>query len=183
MRCHNAHPHAATHLYASRIRGSTAGTCYSICVRAIDNPNSIDSVYSYFHTLLTSLKGALASHDNDPEKFFVSSYLDALDELRGAALKWGIEMKDSTFIQLLQKAISGVSVSFIGEPLRGLQIMGVLETRALDFDNIILLSMNERIFPRKHYSRSFIPDSLRRSYGMATTDFRNPYMPTTSTDS
>ena len=138
----------------------------------IDNPNSIDSVYSYFHTLLTSLKEALASHDNDPEKFFVSSYLDALDELRGAALKWGIEMKDSTFIQLLQKAISGVSVSFIGEPLRGLQIMGVLETRALDFDNIILLSMNERIFPRKHYSRSFIPDSLRRSYGMATTDFQ-----------
>ena len=157
-------------LQASEAQRLAPATAYVFA--PIENPDSIDSVYSYFHTLLTSLKDAIGSIDSDPERFFICSYLDALDDLRNAASKWGVAMKDSTFIQLLQKSISGISVSFTGEPLRGLQIMGVLETRALDFDNLIILSMNERIFPRKHYTRSFIPDSLRRSYGMATTDFQ-----------
>lgn len=139
----------------------------------VSNPNSLDEVYGYFHTLLTTLRDALEGEDvRRVETFFINAYLDALDELRDAATKWSIDLSDSTFIQLLQKALSGASVSFIGEPLRGLQIMGVLETRALDFSNLIILSMNERIFPRKHYTRSFIPDSLRQSYGMATTDFQ-----------
>lgn len=139
----------------------------------VSNPDSLEEVYGYFHTLLVTLRDALAGDEvRRVETFFINAYLDALDELRDAASKWSIELSDSTFIQLLQKAISGASVSFTGEPLRGLQIMGVLETRALDFNNLIILSMNERIFPRKHYTRSFIPDSLRQSYGMATTDFQ-----------
>lgn len=139
----------------------------------VSNPNSLDEVYGYFRTLLVTLRDALDGKEvRRVEIFFINAYLDALDELRDAALKWSIELSDSTFIQLLQKALSGASVSFVGEPLRGLQIMGVLETRALDFTNLIILSMNERIFPRKHYTRSFIPDSLRQSYGMATTDFQ-----------
>lgn len=142
----------------------------------ISDPDSLDEVYGYFHTLLTNLKSDITSGDtaeaSDIEVFFINAYLEALDELRDAARKWKISLNDNTFIQLLQKTISGTSVSFTGEPLRGLQIMGVLETRALDFSNLILLSMNERIFPRKHYTRSFIPDSLRHSYGMATTDYQ-----------
>ena len=50
--------------------------------------------------------------------------------------------------------------------------MGVLETRVLSFDNLIMLSMNERVFPQHHISRSFIPEILRRSYGMCTTEFQ-----------
>ncbi|MDE6394012.1 MAG: PD-(D/E)XK nuclease family protein [Duncaniella sp.] len=142
----------------------------------ISDPDSLDEVYGYFHTLLTTLKAGVTSVEtdeaNDIEVFFINAYLEALDDLRDAAGKWKISLNDNTFIQLLQKVISGASVSFTGEPLRGLQIMGVLETRALDFSNLILLSMNERIFPRKHYTRSFIPDSLRHSYGMATTDYQ-----------
>lgn len=139
----------------------------------VNDPNSLNEVYGYFRTLLVTLRSALDGKETRRvETFFINAYLDALDELRDAASKWDVNLSDSTFIQLLQKAISGTSVSFMGEPLRGLQIMGVLETRALDFTNLIILSMNERIFPRKHYTRSFIPDSLRQSYGMATTDFQ-----------
>ena len=164
----------------------------------VTDPNSLEEVYSYFKTLLNGLRDGLIEREKsendttdaptDPDAipdttepehtgadidiFFIDAYLEALDELRNAAMKWKISLNDNTFIQLLQKAISGVSVSFTGEPLRGLQIMGVLETRALDFSNLILMSMNERIFPRKHYTRSFIPDSLRMSYGMATTDYQ-----------
>lgn len=141
----------------------------------IVNTDSIDEVYAYFLNLLTFLKERTTSMegaDSGVHLFFIETYLTALDDLRSAASRWQVEMKDSTFIQLLQKTIAGTTVNFTGEPLSGLQVMGVLETRALDFDNLIILSMNERIFPRKHYTRSFIPDSLRHSYGMATADFQ-----------
>ncbi|MDE7125610.1 MAG: PD-(D/E)XK nuclease family protein, partial [Muribaculaceae bacterium] len=50
------------------------------------------------------------------------------------------------------------------------QIMSMLETRTLDFDNLIIMSMNERIFPRKHFAGTFIPNALRSGYGMSTID-------------
>ena len=48
--------------------------------------------------------------------------------------------------------------------------MGVLESRSLDFENVIITSMNERIFPRKHYAKTFIPEALRKGYGMASIE-------------
>lgn len=151
----------------------------------ITDSDSVKDVYNYFHTLLSTLlyilSGVEESGDEEEkseegdniEVFFVRSYLDALDELKSAIDRRKVKMKDITFIQLLQKTIASVTVNFTGEPLKGLQMMGVLETRALDFDNIIILSMNERIFPRKLYSRSFIPDNLRRSYGLPTSDYQD----------
>ncbi len=154
----------------------------SFVLTPVDDPDNPEAVYSYFHTMLTTLRDTLApltdSGDEetpqrvvyDVEAFYIQTYLDALEELMGAIRRHSVSMRDSTFIQLLQRAVSGVSANLEGEPLAGLQVMGVLETRALDFDNIIILSMNERVFPRKHYTRSFIPDTLRRAYGMATAD-------------
>lgn len=148
----------------------------------ISDNNSPEQVYAYFHTLLVTLLEAIApageADDSDEpqrvvsdvEAYYIECYLRALDDLRAAIGRHSMAMRDITFIQLLQRAIGGASVNLTGQPLAGLQVMGVLETRALDFDNIILLSMNERIFPRKQYRRSFIPDNLRRSYGMATTE-------------
>ena len=62
---------------------------------------------------------------------------------------------------------------FEGKPLHGLQIMGVLETRSLDFKNIIVLSMNEKVFPTKHYTKSFIPNSIRSAYGLSTFKYQD----------
>lgn len=104
------------------------------------------------------------------EVFFIKGYREALNDLHDAVMRYGIEMRDSTFIQLMQRAVSSGSINFTGEPLAGLQVMGVLETRALDFENIVMLSMNERVFPARQYKRSFIPDNLRKSYGMSTTE-------------
>ena len=139
----------------------------------ISDTNGISEVYEYFNTLIDNLIDVTKADEGyKVERFFLQAYSSALQELKGACDRWGIEMKDRTFIELLQRTIASVSINFTGEPLTGLQVMGVLETRVLDFDNLIMLSMNERVFPRKHYTRSFIPDSLRRSYGMATTDFQ-----------
>ncbi len=160
----------------------------SFVFSAVSDSNSVDEVYGYFHSLLSSLLASVASRKeseedadiddsqesvpDDVEEYFIRSYLDALDELKGAIDRSGVTMREMTFIQLLQRAISSTVVNFTGEPLKGLQMMGVLETRALDFENLIILSMNERMFPRRLYTRSFIPDSLRKSYGMSTSDFQ-----------
>ncbi|MDE6108776.1 MAG: PD-(D/E)XK nuclease family protein, partial [Muribaculaceae bacterium] len=57
-----------------------------------------------------------------------------------------------------------------GTPLRGLQIMGVAETRALDFDNIIFLSMNDRVFPRRTATKTMLPNNIRAGYGLPLVD-------------
>ena len=62
---------------------------------------------------------------------------------------------------------------FEGEPLEGLQIMGILETRNLDFRHVIVCSMNEDIFPPSKTMNSFIPYSLRRAYGLPTFDHQD----------
>ena len=80
----------------------------------------------------------------------------------------GVDITEKTFFYLLCRMLSGNSVTFEGEPLKGLQIMGVLETRLLDFRNLFVLSMNEKVFPARHYTRSFIPESLRAAYGIST---------------
>jgi len=66
------------------------------------------------------------------------------------------------------RVLSSVRISFTGEPLKGFQIMGLLETRCLDFDNVFILSMNEGTLPKGSSYNSFIPYSLRKTFGMPT---------------
>ncbi len=85
----------------------------------------------------------------------------------------GLEVLPLTYIRLLNQLLGSVSVPFKGEPLRGLQIMGPLETRALDFRNIIIMSANEGTFPRRNVSSSFIPPELRKGFGMPTYEYQD----------
>lgn len=78
-----------------------------------------------------------------------------------------------TYVRLLSQIARLQRVPFSGEPLKGLQIMGPLETRALDFKNVIILSCNEGIFPKKNVSTSFIPPELRRGFGLPTNEFKD----------
>jgi len=70
--------------------------------------------------------------------------------------------------KIINQVISNQTVSFVGEPIADLQIMGILESRALDFENLIILSMNEGIIPKISASGSFIPYSLREGFGLQT---------------
>jgi hypothetical protein len=71
-----------------------------------------------------------------------------------------------TLKSLFKQIIGAATVPFIGEPLKGLQIMGVLETRTLDFENIILLGINEGVLPSGKSVNSFIPNDLKRYFEM-----------------
>lgn len=92
--------------------------------------------------------------------------INVLDEI-------GLEVLPLTYVRLLGQLLSSVSVPFKGEPLKGLQIMGPLETRALDFRNLIVLSANEGVFPRRSVSSSFIPPELRKGFGLPTYEYQD----------
>lgn len=68
--------------------------------------------------------------------------------------------------QLFGQVVGSSSAPFIGEPLRGLQIMGVLETRTLDFEHLILVNVNEGVLPSGKTINSFIPNDLKRAFGL-----------------
>ena len=78
-----------------------------------------------------------------------------------------------TWLRLLDELLSGESVPFRGEPLRGLQVMGPLETRALDFRNVVLFSANEGTFPRRSSNPSFVPPELRKGFGLPTFEYQD----------
>lgn len=137
----------------------------------IEHHDDRREVHAYISRLCDFLDSTLKKGDEIQHRF-VESYRKAANELFDAADRFGIEMMGSSSFRLIERALSSDTVRFVGEPLQGLQLMGVLETRALDFKNIIMLSMNERVFPRRHYTRSFIPDALRYGYGMSTIDFQ-----------
>lgn len=133
--------------------------------------NSAKSAHDYLVGLLDFLEHAAGSDSNmKMEEFFIRACRSSLEELYEAVCRFDIEMHESTFIHLMERMLFNATIRFEGEPLQGLQLMGVLETRALDFDNVIITSMNERVFPKKSYVRSFIPDTLRRCYGLPTPE-------------
>lgn len=107
------------------------------------------------------------------EREFMYHYYITVKRLRDVMTEQRIAMGVDTFFRLLGKMAASISIPFRGEPLSGLQVMGVLETRALDFDNLIILSMNEGVFPVKKVAASFIPYNLRRGFGMATTEHQD----------
>jgi len=73
---------------------------------------------------------------------------------------------NETYIRILDKILRDQTVPFSGEPLSGIQVMGFLETRALDFRNIIMLSVNEGVLPSTSSGSSFIPYSIREAFGL-----------------
>lgn len=88
------------------------------------------------------------------------------------------EMKDSLYskqlyYQLLMRQLDRLNIPFEGEPLAGMQLMGFLETRNLDFDNVILLSFNDDKLPGKSHQHSFVPYSLRKGFGLPVLEQRN----------
>lgn len=84
-----------------------------------------------------------------------------------------LEIMPATYVRLLGQLLGALSVPFRGEPLKGLQIMGPLETRALDFNNVIIMSSNEGVFPRRNVSSSFIPPELRKGFGLPTYELQD----------
>lgn len=124
----------------------------------------------YLNVLFNKIYKKLADDETrEMDCYFIGLYLQSLAQIESELQAERIEIKAEAMFYLLSRSMSGAIIPFEGRPLQGLQIMGVLETRLLDFKNLIVLSMNEKVFPTKHYTRSFISNSLRSAYGLSTT--------------
>ncbi|MEI6523243.1 MAG: PD-(D/E)XK nuclease family protein [Bacteroidota bacterium] len=82
----------------------------------------------------------------------------------------GIEISNKFFRHFFKTLCRNKKIDFVGEPLQGLQIMGLLETRTLDFKNIVLLSCNEGLIPPSGFFQSFVPVDVRNNFNWQSQD-------------
>ncbi|MDR2119867.1 MAG: PD-(D/E)XK nuclease family protein [Tannerella sp.] len=148
-------------------------------------PDGTDSFADYLAGVLQALNGALSAlrpgeaEEDDPcsmhdlEQEFVYHYFTVVNRMKSLVAESGISMTADTCFRLLKRIADTITIPFSGEPLSGLQIMGVLETRVLDFDRLIILSMNEGIFPARTSLDSFIPGNLRRGFGLPAFEYQD----------
>ncbi|MGZ2368546.1 PD-(D/E)XK nuclease family protein [Ancylomarina sp. YFZ004] len=140
---------------------------------------SVEQVSSYLLDLLQAIYKNLDLNKEDEgrldkiEREYIYHLFLAIKRLTGLLDQHKIEIKLDTFYRLLDKMIQSLSIPFEGEPLAGLQVMGILETRLLDFKRIIVLSMNEGKLPKTGTSNSFVPYHLRQGFGMPTIDHQD----------
>ncbi|MFY0651750.1 MAG: PD-(D/E)XK nuclease family protein [Cyclobacteriaceae bacterium] len=81
-----------------------------------------------------------------------------------------IKLELDSFLRIFRQMGTSVKIPFTGEPLEGIQVMGVLETRNLDFENVFILSMNEGSFPSDGSNSSFIPYNIRKAFDLPTPE-------------
>ena len=119
----------------------------------------IQSTISFFADLSSTNNSTL-------ELEYLRIILKTFNRLTDLLLKYTQFNDLQAFKQLFLQVVGNASAPFIGEPLQGLQIMGVLETRTLDFDHVILVNVNEGVLPSGKSVNSFIPNDLKRAFGL-----------------
>ncbi len=124
--------------------------------------DGIEAISKLLQTLNNSDSSIIAS----TEKEYLHVFTKHFNRLQELILTQPYLETLTTLKSLFKQVIGTASVPFIGEPLQGLQIMGVLETRTLDFENIIMLGVNEGVLPSGKSSNSFIPNDLKRHHEM-----------------
>ena len=139
-------------------------------------PNGVSEYGAYFLQILGEIYRKLNVSDTENKILLEILYgiyksvekLDSVvNELKSAQ---GREINDAIYFRLFSQYLGGISVSFEGEPLSGIQVMGILETRCLDFKNLVILGLNESRWPRTFTAPSFIPVNIRRGFGLPGID-------------
>jgi len=127
------------------------------------------------HYLIDTLKDAIVLQAESAENntnleleylFAFTKIIKRIQVLMGEYASSNSDLK--TLRSILNQIVRSTTLPFYGEPLMGLQVMGMLETRTLDFENVILLSCNEDILPSGKSVNSFIPFELKRAFGLPT---------------
>lgn len=97
---------------------------------------------------------------------FIYRIVISINRLESIVNSEDVTFTAETYIRILDRMLRMQAVPFSGEPLSGLQIMGILETRALDFRNLIILSVNDGVLPAVSSGSSFIPFTIREAFGL-----------------
>jgi hypothetical protein len=135
-------------------------------------PVNPDGIASY----LLKIVQTLGANFNDRQSFdreYAFHFHRHLSRLHEVLSDSGSQLDLKGFQKLFRQVIQSQKIPFTGEPLKGLQIMGVLETRNLDFDNVSILSLNEGSLPSAPRQGSYIPHSIRKAYGLPTHEHQD----------
>ena len=132
--------------------------------------NNFDMLAWMCTVLQTTARQAQVSDPLFQESVFRAYGL--INRLKGLIECGDLRVDVITLQKLIGQLISTTSIPFHGEPAEGLQVMGVLETRNLDFDHVLILSCNEGNIPRGLNDNSFIPYNIRKAYGLTTIDHK-----------
>jgi CRISPR/Cas system-associated exonuclease Cas4 (RecB family) len=146
---------------------------------APENSNRIGANFiSYVKNIIIGI-GSLKSI-NDFDKEYVLYFLKLFNKLEAVLFnpsttvstktKKNIQQALKSFLRLFRQLIRNQKIPFSGEPLKGLQVMGVLETRNLDYKNVFILSLNEGSFPAMSSKGSYIPFNIRKAYRLPTPE-------------
>ena len=141
--------------------------------------NHLTDSPSLLHWLLDIVKAVATNHTSQfsvlnsqlhsESLFRMYTLLNRLSDLTDSET---LTVDVPTLQRLVSQVVQSTSIPFHGEPAEGVQIMGVLETRNLDFDHVLLLSCNEGNMPRGVNDTSFIPYAIRKAYGLTTVDYK-----------
>ena len=126
-------------------------------------------------SLIRQIAKALSQDDAEPSPLTQESLFSMytlLNRLSDLVESGSLIVDTITLQRLITQIVSTTSIPFHGEPVEGIQMMGVLETRNIDFDHVLLLSCNEGNLPKGLSDTSFIPYSIRKAYGLTTIDHK-----------
>jgi len=135
-----------------------------------------DYLLVILHQVYNSLKTAGSEstiHNASLEKEYIYHIYLSINRIKDILKEQKAEIRIDTYICLLRKIIRNLRVPFTGEPLSGLQVMGILETRLLDFENLFITSVNEGILPKTEAALSFVPYNLRKGFGLPTIEHQD----------
>lgn len=141
--------------------------------------NGIKDLCTYLTELIKDI-AAIYQKESKYDDIFNQLYRESLfncyttiNRLYSLIQSGELNVRVDTLRRLISKVLTASNIPFHGEPAIGMQVMGVLETRNLDFRNLILLSLNEGQLPKSGGDSSFIPYNLRKAFGMTTIEHKN----------
>ncbi len=141
-------------------------------IKLLFNPvASTDDIIGYLYNILNSISAKAENSQESYAKFEIEyffSLYEQLNRIKDIIAKFHESVGEKVFWHILTESIKNIKIPFTGEPLEGMQVMGLLESRSLDFDNVFILSMNEGIMPKGNTHNSFIPYNLRRAFHLPT---------------
>ena len=151
------------------VRADMLGTS-EILSRLFIATDGWEELSSYVRDVLSSIASRTsASGDTVRRREFFTVIIDRICRIENSLRDCGLEVTVSVFASLMRKVLQVVRIPYEGEPLAGVQIMGILETRNLDFENVLILSVNDDTFPgNRAVVSSFVPHNLRYAYGLPT---------------
>ena len=178
-----AHPYAR-HLQEVHLKEMNDVHLKGVHLSQVHQPNStsaqpttqhstFNTQHSILHHIATLVKqvGIATKQEGDAlTQESVFRMFTILNRLATLADSGDLLVDNTTLRRLVSQLVGAASIPFHGEPVIGVQIMGVLETRNIDFDNVLLLSCNEGNMPKGVNDSSFIPYSIRKAHGLTTID-------------